>query len=239
MPLTLHAGAEEVTFDALRAVPIPAATETHHPVAHHEIVDLMRFTLTYYGHEVIEEHHAIMPDGSRYFGLMTLRSAYGEYSDVIGLRNAHDRAFSIGVAFGSRVFVCDNTSFVGDHVIRRKHTPKAKRELPGLLAEIIAPLQLARAAQHQAMTTYQTTRLSDEMADHALMEMYRRGVLGLRSVGDLAMEWSMVNDITGPTAWSLFNFATRALTGKALEHPKLTSDLHGIMDRICEQVRVH
>ena len=33
-------------------------------------------------------------------------------------------------AFGSRVFVCDNLAFVGDHVIGRKHTVKAKRPGP-------------------------------------------------------------------------------------------------------------
>ena len=33
-------------------------------------------------------------------------------------------------AFGSRVFVCDNLAFIGDHVIRRKHTVKAKRPGP-------------------------------------------------------------------------------------------------------------
>jgi hypothetical protein len=34
-----------------------------------------------------------------------------------------------------------NTSFIGDHVIKRKHTVKAKRELPGLVTEIVTPLQ--------------------------------------------------------------------------------------------------
>jgi hypothetical protein len=54
--------------------------------------------------------------------------------------NNHDKSFPIGIAFGSRVFVCDNLAFVGDRVIRRKHTSKAKRELPGLVTQIIEPL---------------------------------------------------------------------------------------------------
>ena len=234
MPLILHAGAEAVSFDALRAVPTPAATETHHPVAHYEIVDLMRFTLAYYGHEVVEEQHAVMPDGARYFGLMTLRSTYGDYGDVIGLRNAHDRAFAIGVAFGSRVFVCDNTAFVADHVIRRKHTSRAKRELPGLLAGIVGPLKEARAAQHHQMNRYQATRLSDEAGDHAILEMYRRQVIGKKSIDEVMILWGAA----GPerTAWCLFNAATRVLAGKVIEHPKLTSDLHEIVDAACERV---
>ena len=47
-------------------------------------------------------------------------------------------------AFGSRVFVCDNLAFIGDHVIGRKHTVKAKRPGPiwrnGLQVPRLPPL---------------------------------------------------------------------------------------------------
>src|SRR5690349_7714543 len=95
MSLMLHAGAKPVTYDELRTVEMPAATESHLPVPHHEIVELARFTLNYFGHEIVQEDHALMPDGQRYFGLMTLRSPYGNYGDVIGLRNSHDKSFPI------------------------------------------------------------------------------------------------------------------------------------------------
>jgi len=101
-----------------------------------------------------------MPDGLRYFGVMTLRSAYGNYGDIVGLRNSHDKSFPIGIAFGSRVFVCDNTAFIGEHVIRRKHTVKAKRELPGLVTEIVQPLQQQRIAQNQKLLAYQEAPLT-------------------------------------------------------------------------------
>src|SRR4051812_27854781 len=177
MSLILHAGANAVSYDQLRAVQTPEGTETHIPVPHHEIVELMRYTLGFHGHEIVEEHHAIMPDGARYFGVMTLRSTYGNYGDIVGLRNSHDKSFPIGIAFGSRVFVCDNTAFIGDHVIRRKHTVKAKRELPGLVTEIVQPLQAQRIAQNQKLLTYQGTPLSDAVADHAILSMYRNEVI--------------------------------------------------------------
>src|SRR5262245_52703630 len=180
MSLMLHAGANAVTYDELRSVHTPEGTDTHIPVAHHEIVELMRYTLGFHGHEIVEEHHAVMPDGMRYFGLMTLRSPYGTYGDVVGLRNSHDKSFPIGIAFGSRVFVCDNTAFVGDHIIRRKHTSKAKRELPGLVSEIVVPLQAQRIAQNQKLLTYQATELTDQVADHAVLTMYRKGVIGVQ-----------------------------------------------------------
>ena len=70
MTLILHAGANPVTYDELRAISTPEPTASHVPIPHHEIVELMRYTLGFYGHEVIEEHHGITPDGNRYFGVL-------------------------------------------------------------------------------------------------------------------------------------------------------------------------
>ena len=53
------------------------------------------------------------------------RSPYTGYEDMVGLRNSHDKSLPVGIAFGSRVFVCDNTAFIADHVIRTKHRPSS------------------------------------------------------------------------------------------------------------------
>jgi hypothetical protein len=233
----LHSGANAVTYDALRAVNTPAPTDTHVPVPHHEIVELMRFTLGFHQHEIAEEHHAITPDGARYFGIMCLRSPYGEYTDMLGLRNSHDKSLPIGIAFGSRVFVCDNLAFSADHVIRRKHTIKAKRELPALLADIIQPLKDQRQAQNQRLLTYQGAALSDQQADHAIMQMYRKDVIGVQAIGHVLKAYDEPpHDWGGRTAWRLFNAATFALAGKVTERPQITSDLHTVIDGVCETV---
>lgn len=235
MTLMLHSGASAVSYDDLRAVNTPAGTDSHVPVPHHEIVELLRYTLGFYGHEIVQEDHAIMPDGMRYFGLMTLQSAYGEYGDVVGLRNSHDKSFPIGIAFGSKVFVCDNLALIGEHVIKRKHTIKAKRELPGLVTEIVAPLQAQRLAQNQKLVTYQGTALSDVQADHAIMTMYRRDVIGVQAIGHVLKAYDEPpHDWGDRTAWRLFNAATFALAGKVAERPTITRDLHQVIDGVCE-----
>jgi hypothetical protein len=114
MTLMLHAGANPVTYEDLRSVPVRAPTDTHVPVPHHEIVELMRYTLGFHQHEIADEHHAVTQVGARYFGVLCLRSPYGDYSDMLGLRNSHDKSLPIGIAFGSRVFVCDNLAFSAD-----------------------------------------------------------------------------------------------------------------------------
>lgn len=120
--LLLHAGAEPIEYSELVKLETPPATATHVPLPHHRIVDTVRYMLSFYGHEVTEGHHGVTEDGARYFGVLCLESKYGNYTDMIGLRNSHDKSMPIGIAFGSRVFVCDNMAFVADYVVRRKHT---------------------------------------------------------------------------------------------------------------------
>jgi hypothetical protein len=237
MSLILHAGANPVSYEQLRAVQTPPGTDTHIPIPHHEIVELMRYTLGFHAHDIVEETHAITPDGARYFGLMSLRSTYGDYTDVVGLRNSHDKTFPIGVAFGSRVFICDNLAFIGDHVIRRKHTVKAKRELPYLLTDIVRPLQEQRMNQNEKIGCYQRMLLDNRMADHATLMMYRENVIGVQRIADVLEQWERPqHDWGGKTAWRLFNAATLALSGKVAERPVLTQQLHKVIDGVCETV---
>lgn len=237
MTLCLHSGANPVSYDDLRAVVVPPATDSHVPVPHHEIVELLRFTLGFYGHEIVEEHHALMPDGMRYFGLMSLRSAYGDYTDVVGLRNSHDKSFPIGLAFGSRVFVCDNLALIGEHIIKRKHTVKAKRELPGLVTEIVAPLKDQRIAQNAKLLTYQQTPLNYQESDHAVVQLYRTGVIGVQAIAHVLEAYDEPpHDWGGRTAWRLFNAATFALAGKVVENPDLTKQLHTVIDATCDRL---
>lgn len=237
MSLMLHSGASPVSYDELRAVQLPAATDTHVPVAHHEIVELMRYTLGFHQHEVAEEHHAITPDGARYFGVLCLRSPYGDYTDMLGLRNSHDKSLPIGIAFGSRVFVCDNLAFSADHVIKRKHTIRAKRELPGLLSEIIGPLKDQRLAQNQRLLTYQGTPLTDQATDHAIMSMYRKDIIGVQAIGHVLKAYDEPpHDWGDKSAWRLFNAATFALAGKVAEKPDLTKQLHMVVDATCARL---
>lgn len=238
--LVLHTGGTAATYEDLRQIQTPAGTDTHVPVPHHEIVELIRYTLGFHGHEIVEEHHALAQDGMRYFGLLTLRSAYDDYTDTVGLRNSHDKSFPIGIAFGSRVFVCDNLAFHGEHVIRRKHTVKAKRELPGLMSEIVAPLQTQRLAQSDTFLRYKALPLSDRDADHAIMEMYRKDIFGVQRIAEVADAWERPpHDWGERNAWRLFNAATFALRGRVAEKPTITRDLHQVIDGVCQEVSDH
>lgn len=232
MSIMLHKGAELIEPDTLRTLVTPEGTTTHAPIAHIAVVEMVKYALGFYGHEIVEEHHAVTEDELRYFGVISLKSPDGLYTDTVGLRNSHDKSFPIGIAFGSRVFVCDNLAFSGDHVIKRRHTPNAKRDLPALVAEVVEPLKEHRALQHEKLSRYQETPLDDRLADHVMMEMYRNGIINLQRIATVNDQWNepMHEEWGNRTAWRMFNAATYALSGRVSENPGTTAHLHQIID---------
>lgn len=237
MGLMLHAGAVPVDYAGLREFATPAPTATHFPIAHHSVVDYIKHSLTFFGHEVVQEDYGVMPDGSKFFGVISLKSPYGDYTDMVGLRNSHDKSFPVGVSFGTRVFTCDNLAFTGEHVIKRRHTPNLKRMLPGLIAEIIEPLDMARHAIAQAFDRFKGTALDQRTADHLVMDMYRKDVINLTRIADVVRAYEEPpHDWGGKTCWRMFNAATYALTGRVAENPKGTGVLHDIIDGTCTRL---
>ena len=234
MTLMLHAGSEPVPYEDLREIETPEATKSHVPIPHHRVVDLVKHTLSFYGHEVTFENYGVSEDGLRFFGLLSLRSAYGDYEDTVGLRNSNDKKFPVGISFGSRVFVCDNLAFVGEHTVMRRHTVNAVRDLPSMVMQIIEPLADQREAQHRCFQTYRNTPLSDELADHAIMSMYRDGIINVQRIADVVHQWEEPEyDWGDRTAYRMFNAATHALEGRVAENPAATAKLHQIIDGVC------
>ena len=238
MTLMLHAGAQAVDYAALRELPMPEATDTHVPIPHSAVVDMVKYSLGFYGHEVVGEDYGVTPDGARFFGVLSLKSEYGDYTDTVGLRNSHDKRFPIGISFGRRVFVCDNLAFNGDHVIRRKHTANAKRDLPGLVAEVVEPLRDQRQRQAAMFEHYRQTALLQYQVDQAIMQLYRRGIINVTRIAEVLEAYETPpHDWGEQTAWRLFNATTYALTGKVAENPQATSQLHEVIDGFCTVVQ--
>jgi len=237
MSLMLHAGAEVISPADLMELDTPPPTKTHHPIPHRDVVQMVKFSLGFHGHDIMQEDYGVMPDGMRFFGLLTLKSAHGDYTHTVGLRNSHDKSWPIGIAFGSRVFVCDNTAFNGEKVIKRRHTPNAKRDLPALVAEAIEPLHDARLAMSQQYDRFKATELGDYEADAAIMQMYRDGVINVQRIANVADAWDdPPHDWGDKTGWRLFNAATYALTGRVAEDPRTTQKLHEVIDGTCQRL---
>lgn len=123
MNLMLHAGASYVGRQDLLALPVPLPTETHKPVPHAEVVRAVVESLGLRNISVVRDEYAVSPDAMRMFGVMEIDVDYSGVRLALGLRNSHDKSFSLGITAGYRVFVCDNLAFSGDFTpVSKKHT---------------------------------------------------------------------------------------------------------------------
>jgi hypothetical protein len=81
---------------------------------------------------------------------------------------------------------------------------------------------------------YQDTPLSDAQADHAILTMYRDGVINVQRIPEVIAQWQhpAFDEWGPPTAWRLFNAATYVLLGKVVEQSDLTPKLHRVIDAV-------
>lgn len=232
--LMLHAGAETIDYDGLRSIVTPERTETHVPLAHHDLVNMVEYALGYHGHEVTARQFGVTPDHARFFGVLSLKSDYGDYTDMIGLANSHDKTVALSVCFGSEVFVCDNMAFSAETVVKKKHTANSRRMLPATIEEIIAPLKQNRIGQHMMFDRYKGTALTDDEADQLIMQMFRRRIINCTRIPEVLEQWENPScDWGDKSVYRLFNGATWSLKPKVAEKPALTQDLHALMDSVC------
>src|SRR5579859_4935117 len=121
--LLAHCGSGKLTREQLRALPMPEATATYQPLAHHMIVEALLEALAFRHISVVRDEYAVSEDGMKMFGVVDLETAFDGCRFSIGIRNANDKSMRLAMTVGYRVFVCDNMAFQGDFSpVLAKHT---------------------------------------------------------------------------------------------------------------------
>jgi hypothetical protein len=121
--LIAHRGAELVGRQDLLALQTPPGTETHKPIPHATIVGSLIQSLAFRKLDVLADQYAVTSDGNRMFGVLTVNAEHDGVRLALGIRNSHDKSFSLALTVGYKVFVCDNLAFFGDFTpVTRKHS---------------------------------------------------------------------------------------------------------------------
>lgn len=101
--------------------------------------------------------------------------------------------------------------------------------------QTIEPLADQRKAQQKCFQKYEATPLSDAVADHAIMTMFREEIINVQRIATVVEKWDNPDMFNwgDRTAYRLFNAATYALEGRVTENPTVTARLHNIIDDVC------
>ncbi len=234
--LLLHCGAHPTDRQEVFDSPTPQGTLTWTPIPHKAMIDLVESKLPNYGLSIVKEQHALMRNGSRYFGLFQVinGSPDDDYGLVIGIRNSHDKSFPAGLCLGSGVFVCDNLAFSAEVVVGRRHTRYIMSDLPRLIGNALGKLVQARHDQQHRINVYKSTGITDERAANLLFKAFEHKAITKTKLGEAWKQWKTPNHkefAEEKTLWRLFNGVTEVQKGtNPFELSARTQRLHGLMD---------
>jgi hypothetical protein len=209
-------GARMATFDELGLLPVPASTETWHPVPYQTLVNLAKEVLgnTLPGeYELVDEGFILAQHGNQLFGALTYKSARLNLPFAAGLRGSYNRSLSEAVCLGGRVSVCSNLMFSGLLRVVRKATKNVITSLQDMLYEAARQAQGQHVALVGDVEKLYTARLSDRAAFEIMGRAYGEGLVGERQLPLVKKEWLTPTfaDFSGRNQWSLYNAFTMGL----------------------------
>lgn len=239
--MMLHCGASAATRDEVFDAATPDATETHYPLPHGDLIEVIETHVKASGFEIATQEYGLWKEGARMFGVWGLTngqaSEHEDFQLVMGVRNSHDKAFSAGMAVGSRVFVCDNLAFSAEIVIARKHTRFIARDLDRMVAEAAGRISQARISQAQRIEAYKATVLEDWQVHDLLIRAVDAKVMANSYIAKVLEQWrdSAHREFDERTAWSLFNGFTEVFKQtNPLDLTPRSVRLHGLMDMLTD-----
>lgn len=238
--LTGLCGQNHVERAALSGVVLPAQTETHTPIAHDYLADMIQDRLNESGLKVINEGFVLARGGADMFGLFEVGSkAKDEFATVVGFRNSHVKKLSAGLVIGRGVFVCDNLMFNGEIKFGRRHTNGILNDLGGLIETAIGKVLPMKEAEDARVAAYKDAQITDQHADHLIVEMLRNEVINTQRVEKVVAEWDKPKHSehaeAGNSIWRMEQAATEALKGtNVIALPERHGKLVKILDNAAE-----
>lgn len=213
MESTLISYDGKLTRQELMMVPTPAATRTHKPIPHGEIVTALIETLGFRHIAVMNEEYCTTKDGQQMFGTMVLDQGAHGTQFALGIRNSHNRTLALSITVGFRVMVCQNLAFHGDFTpLMRKHTKNAN--LLESLTIAIDQAQRSFSPMVQSIDRWNNTQVTDVTAKLLIYEAFVEGALEFpkhlaRPVHDTYFQ-PPFEEFAPRTMWSMQNAFTYA-----------------------------
>tara|TARA_R100000664_G_scaffold1672_5_gene4415 strand:- start:17081 stop:17806 length:726 start_codon:yes stop_codon:yes gene_type:complete len=131
--MVLHCGGRVASYEEICSVPLPEETDTYIPVSFGDIIKDTRLMADNFanqnGFEFKDGQYALAAKDQRMFAILQYIGDNENMGWAIGIRSSYDKSMSNGLAFGSKLFVCDNLSFKGKVTVMRKHTRNVKEDL--------------------------------------------------------------------------------------------------------------
>lgn len=210
--LIAHCGTHKISREDLALIQAPAATRTHQPVAHIDVVKAVIETLGFRKIAVVRDEYAVDKTGMKMFGVLDLEEEFFGCRFSIGLRNANDKSMRLALTIGYRVFVCDNLAFRGDFTpVLAKHS--ASMNLIDVVSIGVDKMQRNFTPLKEQVELWQKFGITDDQAKLAIYNAFVSGEIKASSrLLPHVHKFYFEDDRFPPgTFWRLSNAFTSAL----------------------------
>ena len=215
MGLCMSGGGQIVDRQTVALVDTPIGTESWKPVPHIEVIDAVTEVVKAHKWEITEEQFGLAREGQKLFGVMKMKinkSSSSDWVRCIGLRNSHDKSFSVGLTAGINVMVCSNMAFGGTTIIKRRHTSRI--ELAQLVDVAVNELENEFLILEQVCVDLKIQYLRND--DEARSKIVRAAEMGAINSSDILpvfreFKQPLHEEFSEPTRWSLLNAFTETI----------------------------
>ena len=211
--LCMGGGGQIVDRNGVALVETPAGTASWKPVPHIEVIDAVTEVVKAHHWEITEEQFGLAREGQKLFGVMKINKTSSlDWTRCIGLRNSHDKSFSVGLTAGISVMVCSNMAFGGTTVIKRRHTSRI--ELAQLVDIAVNELENEFLMLETVCEEMKVQYLKND--DEARSRIVRAAEIGAINSSDILPVFQEFKsprheDFLEPTRWSLLNAFTETI----------------------------
>jgi hypothetical protein len=241
-----------VTIERAFSIPVPEETKTYKPVGNEALWKMLQRTANVRGLELGTPEMGLAQKGQRLFGQVEIVNQDhldNEVRLMLGFRNSYNRSMSVGICFGSKVFVCSNMCFTGytsedeDAVgqVHHRHQANVWEGLQERLNEALDKFEVFKSYQNDFYSKLKENELTDAEAHDLIINSVRHEAITAKDCFTVAEEWAFQN--RGPqddseedrwhkeflprNAWSLFNAYTEIHKGFQIKNP-LEANLRSI-----------
>jgi len=211
--LCMGGGGQIVDRQTVSMVETPIGTASWKPVPHIEVIDAVTEVVKAHHWQITEEQFGLAREGQKLFGVMKINmTSSSDWTRCIGLRNSHDKSFSVGLTAGISVMVCSNMAFGGTTVIKRRHTSRI--ELAQLVDIAVNELENEFLMLETVCEEMKVQYLKND--DEARSRIVRAAEIGAINSCDIVpvfreFKQPRHEEFAEPTRWSLLNAFTETI----------------------------
>ena len=212
----------EATKEELKAVEMPQKTESYMPVSHNWVVEYVENDLAdMVGSQYSLKHNKF---GMSWHNQCLFGQACFENSDNyaglnIAYRNSYNKEFSLGIAFGAQVFVCENGMLTGEVIVAKKHTLNVKESFQEIVGNNIHKAEKTYHKMVEDVEFMRSKSVNDLQAYQILGVARGKNILSSRIYENSLREYSKpsFNEHKDGSLMQVYNACTEAL--KAEQYP--------------------